>query len=119
MVDIVKHRNKWPFGDSTVIVIDGGYGIVKVTHETDWPDECTIIGISVHESKRRQGLGNKLLEEAEKEAKEYYKTNRTCLYTDSNEFTTDWYRRHGYKEDEDKIEIILEYPNMIKLYKEL
>lgn len=116
-MEIIKHRNKWPFGYSTVIILDGGYGIVKVMHETKYPDECTIIGLSVHESKRKQGLGNRLLEEAEKEAKEYFKVNKVGLYTNKDNFTCSWYKRHGYSQD--KIEFILEYPNMIKLYKEL
>ena len=118
-MEVVKHRNKWPFGNSTIIVLDNGYGIVKVSYETAYPDECTIIGLTVHESKRQQGLGNKLLQEAEKEAKEYYKINKVCLYTDKTNFTYDWYKRHGYNEEKDRFELILDYPNMIKLYKEL
>ena len=119
MNKIIKHRNKWPFGESTIIVLENGYALVKVSYETEYPDECTIIGLTVHESRRKEGLGNKLLEEAEKEAKEYYNINKICLYTDCNSFTTDWYKRHGYHLDKDQIEINLDYPDIIKLCKEL
>ena len=119
-MDIIKHRNNWPFGDSTIIVLDNGYGVVKVTHENDSIDECTIIGLSVHKDKRGQGLGNRLLTEAENEAKEHYGVKTICLYCDiENDFVFSWYTRHGYKRDEHKIEFIIGCPTAVKLYKEL
>lgn len=113
---MVKHRNTWCWGHSTIIAIKNGKGIVTVSFEDEIPDEATITGLSVHESIRNKGFGNKLLIEAEKEAK-FYGVHKLNIYADDETFAYEWYQRHGYSRDYGSL--YLEYPNIKHLSKKI
>lgn len=59
--------------------------------------------VKVEESARGRGIGNKILELADKEAKKY-NYGVICLKVIKSSWVHDWYAKHGYKDfcyDED------------------
>jgi len=113
---VLKHRNNWCWGHSTIIVLNGGKGIVTVSFENDNPNEATITGLSVYEKYRNKGLGTELVKLAEEEAKEF-KVKRIILFSDENTFTYNWYQRLGYKRAFDRVYI--ESPQVKELSKDI
>lgn len=103
-MNIIKHRNNWPWGHSTIIIIEGGKGTVTVSFDKEFEDEATITSLSVHESARKKGLGTKLIKLAEEEVKEFG-VNKIVLFADEESFTYDWYQRLGYEPAFDRIYI--------------
>ena len=107
MMKIIKHRNKWNWGSSVVCVTNDGYGIATVSFVNEYEfdedtqkfmptKEAVISGISVYNKVRKQGYGNMLLAECEKEAaKKGF--DKVYLYSDPGSFAFDWYERHGYE----------------------
>jgi ribosomal protein S18 acetylase RimI-like enzyme len=94
-MDFIKHKNAWYWGKSTIIVANNGYGVVTVQFQ-DNEDYANLIGLSVHESARKNGLGNELLIEAEKETLLNDK-KILRLYCEPKSWMFEWYKRHGYK----------------------
>ena len=113
---VLKHRNTWCWGKSTIIVLENGKGIVTVSFENENPNEATITGLSVHESARRKGLGTKLVKLAEEEAKEFG-VKRIILFSDENSFTYNWYKSLGFENAWDRIYI--DAPNIRELAKNI
>lgn len=94
----VIHHNYWYWGESHIIVIDNGNGIVNMQIDNDNPKRGYISGLSVVNNVRNNGLGNILLCECEKLAIEL-ELSEVCLYAEKDSFTFDWYKRHGYIKD--------------------
>ena len=93
----IYHRNAAWWGDSTVIVIDGGNALVKVSRDKRLPPDCAYISdLMVLNSERDKRLGNRLLKLAEEEAV-YMGANHAMLDCDSTGFIPEWYKRHRYK----------------------
>lgn len=91
-----KHNNLWWWGQCVTIILNGGDGIVSVSVEEKDPNKAYIHDLSVIESKRRNGLGNALLNEALKQSK-----RMGCEYaelTAGDPCLCAWYERHGFKE---------------------
>lgn len=113
---ILKHKNSWVWGKSTIIVLEDGLGIVTISFENDNPDEATITGLSVHESARRRGLGTELVRLAEEEARDNG-AKRVVLFSDENTFTYKWYQSLGYEKAFDRF--YLDSPEIKELAKKL
>ena len=113
---VLKHKNTWVWGKSTIIVLNNGVGIVTVSFENDNPSEATITGLSVHENSRNKGLGTELIKLAEQEAKENG-VKRLVLFSDEKSFTYEWYQRLGYKKAFDRIYV--DCPQIKELAKDL
>ena len=64
----VIHRETNAWGRTSTIIIAGGFAFVMVTVSDDNKDVAIIHDLVVHESRRRKGLGDKLLNEALNEA---------------------------------------------------
>ena len=76
------------------VIKDESNNIIAAINGHTWGGCCHIIHLWVHESKRRQGIGRKLLQSAERGA-----TRRGCtqsvVVTHSFQAPT-FYERHGY-----------------------
>ena len=93
----IYHRNSAWWGDSTIIVIEGGKGIAKVSHDTRLPsNKAYISDIMVLESSRNKGLGNLLLFLAEEECKKMG-AKYAVLDVEKDSFASDWYTKKGYR----------------------
>ena len=99
MKNIVKHKNTWCWGKSTIIIIEGGEGIVTVSFDSSEPGEAVITGLSVHKPSRRKGFGSRLLYLAEEEAKENG-VHKIVLYVEKDTFIYKWYKKSGYNEED-------------------
>ncbi len=93
---LVIHRNKWFWGSSEYIIYDCGKGLVSIQFNDDYPDTATISGLSVLPSERTMGLGSRLVEFAESEAKKRGK-HRINLGAERNSWLVKWYQRIGYR----------------------
>lgn len=99
MIHIIKHINTWCWGKSIYIIVNGGEGIVTISFTNEDPENATITGLSVIPEARNKGLGNKLIELAEAEAMVDERVKNITIDADENEFTFNWYKRLGYKQN--------------------
>ena len=96
MNDVVYHRNKVWYGESTTIIIESGAGIVKVSFDRGEPFCAYIHDISVLETHRGCGLGRRLLSLAEEEAVRHKEVKSIKINVEKGNFAYDWYVRNGY-----------------------
>lgn len=90
----IVHRNNPDWGKSTVIVLDGGYALAMVAIVE--PSKTAILhDVMVHESRRGQGLGTALLEEACTEAERMGAVLLRLSVTPQT-WMEEWYERHGF-----------------------
>ena len=94
----VKHKNKWTWGESTIIIKNDGTGTITVQFFNDETDLAYITGLSVYSGARNKGLGKALLYEAEKIAKEREGIKRIKICCDKSTFVYNWYVREGYED---------------------
>lgn len=89
------HRNKWIWGMAWVIVCDDGSGIIKISQD---PEEGVILsGLSVLPESRNQGIGTKLVKEAERIVQNEIGEKEICLCVESwNKDLIGWYESLGY-----------------------
>jgi len=97
-MDKIIHHNYWYWGQSYIITIDNGNGVVNIQISDDDTKRGCISGLSVSKKARNKGLGNILLIEAEKLARKL-KLEEVYLTAEKNSFTFDWYKRHGFVKD--------------------
>lgn len=90
---ILRASSFW--GRSSVIVLDGGYGIAMVSSLNESPDIAVIHDIIVHECLRGKGIGRRLLEQAVMEA-ERLGADVAKLSVEPGSWMADWYRRNGF-----------------------
>lgn len=97
----VIHHNYWYWGQSYIIIIDNGNGVVNMQIDNDDPERGCISGLSVANGERNKGLGNILLSECEDLAKKLG-LKEVYLTAEKESFTFDWYKRCGYIKDKYK-----------------
>ena len=92
---MIIHKNKWALGETHNIILEDGAAIVRVSVYNDDPKTAWIFNVSVIEERRGEGLGDKILELAEKEAREMGATT-VKLSVEEDLWCKDWYKRKGY-----------------------
>lgn len=92
----VIHDNTWDFGRTISIVLDSGNALCTVTL-LDGDEEAMLSGVIVHPTARKKGLGNHLLEVAERVTKEILNINTIVLEVKEHTWVSEWYERYGYK----------------------
>jgi len=92
--------NTWPWGKEITHVCKDGLGYVSLTFEKGY-DFCFIHDLVVHESVRKRGRGQALLDLAEKEAIDSFGKKATSLRVIPSSWMKEWYERNGYTEWED------------------
>ena len=92
----IIHDNIWDFGRTISIVLDGGNALCTVTL-LDGDEEAMLSGVIVHPTARKRGLGNCLLETAERVTTEMLKVNTIILEVKECTWMSKWYERRGYK----------------------
>lgn len=90
---ILRATSFW--GRSSVIVLDGGYGIAMVSMLHESPETALIHDIIVHEEMRGKGIGDRLLAESCEEAGRLG-AGVAKLSVEPGSWMADWYRRHGF-----------------------
>jgi N-acetylglutamate synthase-like GNAT family acetyltransferase len=94
-MNVIIHKNNWPWGRDDIIVIAGGRGLCTVSIEDDNPAVAYLSGVSVCESSRHMGLGNELLELSKQHAREMG-AKMLCLWAYPEQWVVDWYKRRGF-----------------------
>lgn len=94
MMKVVIHETP-SWGETNIVVLDGGYGIVMVSKMSGSPDVAVVHDLVVHESRRKKGLGNRLLKEATDTALGMG-AKVVRLSVEMRGWQADWYRRHGF-----------------------
>lgn len=108
--DVYYHTNQWWWGQSVDIVKSDGTAIVCVKYdEKSFPKCGYICGLSVHETERKKGIGEKMMKYAFMSCAAH-RVNFARLHVDiKNIWLREWYERLGFKElsrDENEIEMI-------------
>lgn len=91
----IKIKNKWKWGYAVTIIAEG-CGIVAVDFNEGY-EWGYINSLTVHQSRRRQGIGTRLMEEAEKVIKEEGFDEAQLRVEKEHTFQKEWYERLGYK----------------------
>ena len=115
---LVIHRNKWFWGSSEYVIYDGGKGVVSVQYQDDYPDMATLSCLSVLPSERTMGVGSKLVEFAEEEARKNGR-KKMELGAERNSWLVSWYQRLGYRIVETYTEDEYEDERIVCLMKDL
>lgn len=94
---MIIHRENTFWGKTVIIALSDGLAIAMVSVRNDDPSTAIVHDLVVHKTARREGLGNALLEVAEREA-EHMEANSIRVTVDPDSWQLDWYKRHGYRE---------------------
>lgn len=97
MDKLIIHRNKAWWGQSLTLILNGGIAFGLVSREHQSPQIAVIGGLSVTQEKQGKGWGNKILEACEREAVALGGVEKLLIYAEKDDFTAEWYKRHGYK----------------------
>ena len=103
------YTNTENFGKVTHIVRKDGLAIISIEQPKGEKDVAYIYGLNVHETARKQGLGNDILKEAENYL---IKTSNVQFFVISAKrgWLTNWYCRNGYNvykyNAEDKVNML-------------
>lgn len=106
------HINRWYWGESVDIVKDDGTAIVCVKFDKkSFPKTGYICDLSVLESERKKGIGQKMIQYALICCKDRGMTFARLHVDAKNIWLREWYERLGFKElsrDENELEMIKE-----------
>ena len=109
---VIVHSNSWYWGTSVDIVKTDGTAIVCVKFdEKTFPKTGYICDLSVLETERRKGLGQKMIRYALMCCEDHGMTFSRLHVDAKNIWLKEWYERLGFKElsrDENEIEMVLE-----------
>ena len=94
----VVHREENFWGRTSVIILAGGFAFVMVSVTNNDKDVAVVHDLMVHESRRKKGLGEKLLKEATIEA-ENLGAGVVRIAVEPGTWQVEWYKRNGYQED--------------------
>lgn len=94
----VIHHNYWYWGETYYIILDNGNGTVTIQIDNDNNTSGCITCLSVTDNVRNKGLGNKLIQECKKLAKELG-LEEIYLTAEKDSFVFDWYKRKGFNKD--------------------
>lgn len=86
------------FGRTSYISADGGRAIAMVTVVNDDKSVAILHDVVVHESRRRMGIGSRLLAKAEEVAWHMGADVLKLAVASDPPFVKDWYARSGFKE---------------------
>ena len=92
---VIYHKNNWPWGQQTIIVIASGRAMCSVSVENDDYSVAYLHNIIVHPSIRRRGYGRELLTLAQRRAR-LMKCTKLVLWADPNDWPFEWYKRNGF-----------------------
>ena len=110
--DVFFHINRWWWGESVDIVKDDGTATICVKFdEKTFPKAGCICDLSVLESERKKGLGDKMMKYALMSCTDHRMTFARLYVDAKNIWLREWYERLGFKElsrDENEIEMIKE-----------
>lgn len=94
----VIHRETNAWGRTSTIIIAGGFAFVMITVSDDNKDVAIIHDLVVHESRRRKGLGDKLLNEALNEALNMG-ADVIRLSVEPGSWMEGWYSSRGFAQE--------------------
>lgn len=110
--DVFYHTNQWWWGKSIDIVKDNGTAIICVKYdEKTFPKAGYICGLSVLESERRKGVGERMMKYALMSCRDNRMTFARLHVDAKNIWLKEWYERLGFKElsrDENEVEMVKE-----------
>lgn len=94
-MEVLRIENQWKWGYSVTLVAEG-CGILAVDFERGY-EWGYLNSLTVHPSRRRQGIGRMLMEEAEKVIREEGFDEAQLTVQKDHEWQKEWYERLGYK----------------------
>lgn len=110
--DII-HKDEYSWGTVYYIISNGGHGVVRIQHNNDRLSDATILGLSVTEEYRKNGIGEHLIKSAEKLIRTIPNVT-TIEIAAEQEWIFEWYKRLGYTPD-----VIDEEQNCVWLIKNI
>lgn len=103
-MNTIRYNNIWPWGIDVVHIANDGLATVGVSKQ-DGYDFGFIHDLVVHESVRKQGRGQYLLDEAEWEIIHTFKRPYAVLRVVPRTWMEQWYRNNGYRDFADAMNV--------------
>lgn len=103
------HSNRWPWGTTETVIIEGGAAMVEMMFEDDNVGVCYISGLSVIPERRREGLATELMKYCEEFCRKR-DIFRLDLNSVKEQFVMDFYYKLGFVD-------IREENGYMKMYK--
>ena len=94
---MIIHREETVWGKTAIIALSDGLAIAMVSVLNSDPSFAVVHDLVVHKTARKKGLGNALLDMAEREA-EHMEAGYIRATVEAGAWQIDWYKRHGYEE---------------------
>lgn len=94
-MEIVEIENRWDWGETINMICEGcGVCCLEFKDDTEWG---YVSGLTVHPSRRRQGIAGRLMEKAEDECVYYGYPEIRLDVEKTRRFQFEWYKRLGYE----------------------
>lgn len=94
--DYAEHINKWWWGYTFTIILDGGKGIIEVQLDDNCPSTAFIKGLSVIEEERHKGIGKELMEFGELTALREKMRFLQLTVNKDQDWLVKWYQKLGF-----------------------
>lgn len=96
MYNYIHHVNTWWWGKTITLVSKDGYSTVELQFDYNYPSIAFIKGLSVFQTRRKEGYGTEIMGCCEAVAKkEGYAFLQLCVNKEQN-WLVDWYKRLGF-----------------------
>ena len=96
MHNYIHHVNTWWWGKTITLVSKDGYSTVELQFDYNYPSIAFIKGLSVFQTRRKEGYGTEIMGCCEAVAKkEGYAFLQLCVNKEQN-WLVDWYKRLGF-----------------------
>ena len=96
-----QHSNRWPWGTTETVIIEGGAAMVEMMFEDDDIGVCYISGLTVVPSRRREGLATFMMKYCEEFCRKR-DIFRLDLNSVKEDFVMDFYHKLGFVDIREK-----------------
>lgn len=97
MDEIIKHECEWYWGYSITLVCDGGMGMVTMQFEKETQMLVYLTDLIVHQSIRKKGVANRLLEKCFEIAIKKNMSFMQLRADKKKDWLVKWYERKGFR----------------------
>lgn len=103
-METIRYENKWPNYNEIVHISNDGLCTISIC-DNDIDGFGFIYNLVVHETARNQGRGQYLLDLAELEIIRTFKRQYAVLRVVPGSWMEQWYRRNGYRDYADAMNV--------------
>lgn len=96
MHNYIHHVNTWWWGKTITLVSKDGYSTVELQFDNNYPTIAFIKGLSVFQTRRKEGYGTEIMSCCEAVAKKEGYTFLQLSVNKEQDWLVEWYERLGF-----------------------